>query len=110
MKNKFEKIVVLSPETIISDRSDDLSWEGIRQYAHSFSLCEGMPDKVPPQLVIKSIQDADAVLSNKILFTKEIIQKASRLQYVGAFSTGYDVFDIIYLKKKGIALTKRPSL
>ena len=105
MKNKFEKIVILSPEAVSPDQ---LSWDGIRQYAHSFSLCEGIPDKAPPQLVSQSIQNADAVLSNKIPFTKEIIQKAPRLQYIGAFSTGYDVFDIMYLKKKGIALTNVP--
>ncbi len=51
---------------------------------------------------VKNIGDAVAVLCNKVVITKDIIDKCPNLRYIGLFATGYNNIDTAYAAQKGI--------
>ena len=52
----------------------------------------------------KEVSDTDIILCNKTLITKEIMDLAPRLKYIGTFATGYNNIDVEYASKKGITV------
>lgn len=57
-----------------------------------------------PENVVSNIGDAEAVLCNKVLITKEIMEHCPNLRYIGLFATGYNNIDISYAAQKGITV------
>ena len=57
-----------------------------------------------PEETAKNIGDADIVLCNKVLITKEVIDSCPNLKYIGLFATGFNNVDIKYAAEKGIAV------
>ena len=55
------------------------------------------------------IADADIVLTNKALLTKEIIDNAPRLKYIGVMATGYNVVDTAAAHQRNIIVTNVPA-
>ena len=53
--------------------------------------------------------DADVVLTNKVLITKEVMAQLPRLKYVGVLATGYNVVDIEAAHHRGIIVTNVPA-
>ncbi len=53
---------------------------------------------------IEHIGDAEAVLCNKVLITKEVIDACPDLKYVGLFATGFNNVDVDYAAEKGITV------
>ena len=53
--------------------------------------------------------DADVVLTNKVLITKEVMGQLPRLKYVGVLATGYNVVDIEAAHHRGIIVTNVPA-
>lgn len=58
--------------------------------------------------IIKALQGADAVVCNKAIIDKEIIDNTS-LKFIGLFATGYNNIDIEYAKEKGIVVCNVPG-
>ncbi len=56
----------------------------------------------PPEETAANIGDADIVLCNKVLITKEVMDACPNIKYVGLFATGFNNVDIEYAAKKGI--------
>lgn len=54
--------------------------------------------------VAQVIQNADIVLCNKTPMTKENLENATHLKYIGLFATGYNNVDIEFCKEKGITV------
>lgn len=54
--------------------------------------------------VAKRIADADIVLCNKTPITKEAIESAPHLKYIGLFATGFNNIDTIAAKGRGVAV------
>ncbi len=91
------KISVLDWSTVTSD--DDISPDALKKYGNIkiFPL-------TPPELTVNHIGDAEIVLCNKVLITKDIIDKCPNLKYIGLFATGFNNIDIEYAKLKNITV------
>jgi len=57
-----------------------------------------------PEETAANIGDADVVLCNKVLITKEVMDACPNLKYVGLFATGYNNVDVAYAAEKGITV------
>lgn len=57
-----------------------------------------------PKEAAANIGDAEIVLCNKVLITKEVMDSCPNLRYIGLFATGFNNVDIEYAAKKGITV------
>ena len=58
----------------------------------------------PPEETAANIGDADIVLCNKVLITREVMDACPNIKYIGLFATGFNNVDIGYAAEKGIAV------
>ncbi len=65
-------------------------------------------DMLPKADIIKALEGADAVVCNKSVIDKEIMD-ATALKFIGVFATGYNNIDIEYAAKKGIVVCNVPG-
>lgn len=95
------KIVILDSETVTHG---DISLEEItslgdtRVYGYTKN-----------EDVSKTIGDADAVICNKCLITKEVFETCKNLKYVGLFATGFNNVDIREADRRGAAVCNVPG-
>jgi len=95
------KIVVLDG---YAANPGDISWEKIA------SLGElEVHDYTAPEDTLSRIGDAEIVLTNKVLITREIIEKAPNLKYIGVLATGFNIIDLQAAKEKGIPVCNVPT-
>lgn len=90
-------LVVLDGYTL---NPGDLSWEPLESIGNFTEY-----DRTPSDLIVERAKDADIVLVNKVILTKEIISKLPKLRYIGVLATGYNNIDIEAAKEKGITVT-----
>lgn len=95
------KIVILDAETVTKG---DVSLDGITVLGDTKVL-----GYVPNDRVADEIGDADAVICNKCLITKEVFERCPNLRYVGLFATGYNNVDIEAAAKRGASVCNVPS-
>lgn len=57
-----------------------------------------------PEQTAEHIGKAEIVLCNKVLITKEVIDKCPDIRYIGLFATGFNNVDIEYAKSKDITV------
>ena len=57
-----------------------------------------------PEETAANIGDADIVLCNKVLITREVMDACPNIKYIGLFATGFNNVDIDYAAQKGIAV------
>lgn len=65
-------------------------------------------DIISKKEIIKALEGADAVICNKSVIDKDIID-ATNLSFIGVFATGYNNIDIEYAKQKGIVVCNVPG-
>lgn len=95
------KIVVLDGFTL---NPGDLSWKSFE----SLGECN-IYDYSAPEEIIPRAKDADIVLTNKALLTKEVIDALPGLKYIGVLATGYNVVDIETATQRNIPVTNVPA-
>ena len=95
------KIVILDGITL---NSGDFPWEGLKQYANL-----AIYDRTNPQEIIARSRDAQALITNKVVLNKDILNQLPRLRYIGVSATGYNIVDVATAKAKGITVTNVPS-
>lgn len=95
------KIVVLDGFTL---NPGDLSWEGLQQLGELVVY-----DRTPADEVIERINNAEMVLTNKVILTAEILNKVPSVKYIGVMATGYNVVDTVAAKELGIIVTNVPA-
>lgn len=95
------KIIVLDGYTL---NPGDLTWDGIEKLGETTVY-----DRTPESEVSSRIADAEIVLVNKVPVTKENMDAAPNLKYIGVLATGYNVIDVKAARKKGIAVTNIPT-
>ena len=95
------KIVILD---VYSVNPGDLSWEELE-------ACGDLTvyDRTNTEDILKRTKNADAILTNKVVISSEIIDKLPNLKYIGVLATGYNVVDIEAAKKRGITVTNVPA-
>jgi glycerate dehydrogenase len=95
------KIVILDGYTL---NPGDLSWTEFETIGDFTSYDRTSPDKI-----IERSENAEIVLTNKTMISKETIEKLTKLKYIGVLATGYNVVDIKTAKEKNIIVTNIPS-
>lgn len=74
------------------------------------SLCDtSVYDYTPPELVAERISDAEIVLTNKCMISKDVFEKCPNLKYIGIFATGYNNVDIDAAKARGAVVANVPG-
>jgi glycerate dehydrogenase len=96
-------IVVLDGYTL---NPGDLSWEGLENIG-SLTVYDRM-DKEPNK-IINAIGNSEIIYTNKTVLSKEILDKAPNLKYIGVLATGYNVVDIGAANELGITVTNVPN-
>lgn len=66
-------------------------------------------DRTSPEQVISRIGNAQIILVNKVIITKQILESCPSIKYIGLCSTGTNVVDLEYTKQHGITVTNVPS-
>lgn len=73
-----------------------------------FECIEGVTaDKFPLEEILKEVKGI--VTSNAFAITKEVIDKASSLQWIGRLGSGMEIIDVAYANKKGIRCFSSPE-
>lgn len=62
-----------------------------------------------PEETAGNIGDAEIVLCNKVMITREIIDSCPELKYIGLFATGYNNIDVDYAAQKNITVCNAGS-
>jgi len=94
-------IVVIDGQTL---NPGDLSWERL----HALGNCTIYP-RTPPDLVVPRCCQAEVVLTNKVVFSEEIIAALPKLKYIGVTATGYNIVDVEAARRRGIVVTNVPT-
>ena len=95
------KIVNLDAYTI---HLNDLDWNELAQLGDLVTY-----DRIAPEDVIPAIEDAEAVFTSKVKFTRGFIDAAPKLKFIGVTATGYDNIDLAAAKARGIAVCNVPA-
>ncbi len=90
------KVVILDAKTL----GDDIQLGIFEQ----FGDLEIYPTTDPTNL-FERIQDADIIITNKVIIDREAINSARNLKLICVAATGYNNVDVVYAKEKGIAVT-----
>lgn len=83
----------------------DMSWDGLEKLGDLTVY-----DRTSPEQIIERAKGANALIINKTVITKEILEALSpELKYIGLQSTGYNVVDCESAKQLGITVCNIPS-
>lgn len=86
------KIVVLDGYT---ENPGDLSWEWLKKYGEV-----EIYDRTPEELVYERSKDAEVIITNKVPFNRERVERLPKLKYIGITAAGYNIIDIEAVKEK----------
>ena len=95
------KIVILDG---FSANPGDLSWEELEKCGEVTVY-----DRTKPSETLTRVADADIVLTNKVIISREIIVQLPQLKYIGVLATGYNVVDVEAAHEHGIIVTNVPA-
>ncbi|MDF2988422.1 MAG: D-isomer specific 2-hydroxyacid dehydrogenase NAD-binding [Eubacterium sp.] len=95
------KIVVLDGYAM---NPGDLSWHGMEKLGQITVY-----DRTPKELVVERIGDAEIVLTNKVILSREVLEKTPAVKYIGVMATGYNVVDTGAARELGITVTNVPA-
>ena len=95
------KIVILDG---FSANPGDLSWEELEKCGEVTVY-----DRTKPSETLTRVADADIVLTNKVIISREIIVQLRQLKYIGVLATGYNVVDVEAAHEHGIIVTNVPA-
>ena len=82
----------------------DLSWEDMAALGELTVY-----DRTPAGEIPARIGDAEIILTNKCVITREIMQNSKNLKYVGVLATGYNVVDTAAARELGVTVTNIPA-
>lgn len=85
---------------------NDLSWASLEDDA-SFALT--VYPRTRPEDTVARCAEAEAVLTNKVVLSADVIDALPRLRYIGVLATGYNVVDLDAARRRGIVVTNIPA-
>ncbi|MEI6972032.1 MAG: D-2-hydroxyacid dehydrogenase [bacterium] len=94
-------IVVLDGHTV---NPGDLAWSGLEALGN----CRVFP-RTEPALAVERAQEAEIVLTNKVVIGRQEMSRLPRLRYIGVLATGYNVVDVEAAAEHGIVVTNVPA-
>lgn len=89
------KIVILDAKTLGKDL--DLSLIDTLGEVEKYEL-------TTKEEVASRIQEAEVILTNKVVLGEQQLKNASKVRFIGLFATGYNNIDLDYAKARGIAV------
>lgn len=95
------KIVVLDGYGV---NPGDLSWEKLEELGELTVY-----ERTAPEEVLTRTEEAEIVLTNKVVLSAEILCKLPKLKYIGVLATGYNVVDTEAARAQGVAVTNIPA-
>ena len=95
------KIVVLDG---YAANPGDLSWAPLEALGELTVY-----DRTPADQIAARIADAELVLTNKAVLSRELIAGAEKLKYIGVLATGYNVVDVAAAAELGVVVTNIPA-
>ncbi len=87
-----------------TENPGDLSWEAIEKLTDLTVY-----DRTPPELIIERAEDADILIVNKVVITREIIAQLPKLKFVSTLATGFNQVDGVALRERNISLSNIPA-
>lgn len=87
-----------------TENPGDLSWDNI---AEATNLT--VYDRTPQEQVVERAKDAEILIVNKVVLTKEIIDSLPNLKFVSTLATGFNQIDGKALRDRGIPLSNIPA-
>ena len=95
------KIVVLDGHTL---NPGDLSWDDLK----SLGTCEIYERSTPGETATRG-RDAEILLTNKSLITREHLEAFPKLKYIGVLATGYNIVDVSAARTCAIPVSNVPG-
>jgi glycerate dehydrogenase len=95
------QIVVLDGYTL---NPGDLSWAPLEALAPTTIY-----DHTPPDQTVARARDAQIVLTNKTVLSRDVIDQLPQLRYIGVLATGYNVVDLDAARRQNIPVTNVPN-
>ena len=95
------KIVILDGYTA---NPGDLSWQGLEEMGEVTVY-----DRTKAEETVVRAAEAEIVLTNKVIISRETIAQLPKLKYIGVLATGYNVVDIEAAHERGITVTNVPA-
>ena len=83
---------------------DDISWEPLKALGELTVY-----SRTKAEDVVERAKDAEIVLTNKVVFTDEVMAQLPKLKYIGVLPTGYNVIDVEAAHRRGIVVTNIPA-
>jgi glycerate dehydrogenase len=100
MAGKNPRIVVLDSHTL---NPGDLSWDRLS----ALGDCT-IYERSSPQQVIPRSRDAEVVVTNKAVLSRDVISQLPKLRYIGVSATGYNNVDTSAARERNIPVTNVP--
>jgi glycerate dehydrogenase len=82
----------------------DLSWGELE----ALGEC-AIYDRTPPGEVVERAREAEVLLTNKSIVSREAIMALPKLRYIGVLATGYNVVDVGAAAERGIPVCNVPE-
>lgn len=95
------KIVILDGYTA---NPGDLSWKELENLGTLTVY-----DRTKPEETVARAADAEIILTNKVIISREVMAQLPQLKYIGVLATGYNVVDIEVAHERGIIVTNVPA-
>ena len=84
---------------------NDLDFQPIRDLCQRVTVYQ----RTPPEETIRRIGNAQAVLTNKCVIDRDVMENCPQLEYIGVTATGCNVVDLQAAQEKGITVTNVPG-
>ncbi len=98
---KVLKIVVLDGFAM---NPGDLSWEKLKELGECVIF-----DRTKPEEIMDRVIGAEALITNKVIINKALMEKLPSLKYIGVTATGYNVVDVRAAAERNIVVTNIPA-
>jgi len=95
------KIVVIDGHTL---NPGDLSWSGLERLGKCVIY-----DRTAPHEIVPRLADAEIVLTNKAVLSRDQIFAVPKLRYIGVTATGFNIVDVAAARERGIPVCNVPA-
>lgn len=82
----------------------DLSWNELKKLGN----CK-IFERTKPDETFERVRDAQAIITNKVVINRKLIEQLPQLKYVGVTATGYNVVDVKAASEHGVVVTNIPA-
>ncbi len=101
---KLKKLVILDWATMDATPGE-LSWDAFRPLADEIEVYP----LTTPEETVSRIGDADGVICNKVLITREVLDACPNVKYIGILATGFNNVDLEAASARGIPVCNAGS-